>query len=70
VFCDMGQDTHGLPIFLEEIGFIFLLPNGFYVHNSLSKFVFFLNHVQVHECGIYIHSFFYILDVEGKSHIL
>jgi hypothetical protein len=50
----------GLPIFLEEVGFVFLFPKGFYVHISLGTFVFFLNHVQVHKCGIHIHSFFTI----------
>ncbi len=57
MFCDAGQYTDGLPIFLEEVGFIFLLPKGFYVHISLGTFVFFLNHVQVHDCGIHVHSF-------------
>jgi hypothetical protein len=47
----------GLPMFLEEVGFVFLLPKGFYVHISLGTFVFFLNHVQVHECGIHVHNF-------------
>jgi len=56
----VGQDMHGLSIFLEIVGFVFLLPKGFYVHISLGKFVFFLNRVQVHECGIHIHSFFTI----------
>ncbi len=58
MFCDVGLDTHGFPIFLEKVGFVFLFPKGFYVHISLGKFVFFLNHVQVHECGIHIHSYF------------
>jgi hypothetical protein len=57
VFCDASQDMDGLPIFFQEIGFIFLLPKGFYVHISLGTFVFFLNHVQAHKCAIHIHSF-------------
>jgi hypothetical protein len=57
MFYDASQDMDGLPIFLKEIGFVFLLPKGFYVHISLGTFVFFLNHVQVHECGIHVHSF-------------
>jgi hypothetical protein len=31
MFCDAGQDMDGFPIFLEEVGFVFLLPKGFYV---------------------------------------
>jgi hypothetical protein len=58
VFCDVGQGTHGLSIFIEEVGFVFLLPKCFFLHISLGKFIFFLNHVQVHECGIHIHYFF------------
>jgi len=58
VFCDAGQDMDDLPIFLEEVGFVFLLPKGFYVHISLGTFLFFLNHVQAHKCGIHVHSFF------------
>ncbi len=30
----------------------------FYVHISLGTFVFFLNRVQAHKCGIHIHSFY------------
>jgi hypothetical protein len=57
VFYDAGQDMDGLPIFLEKVGFVFLLPKGFHVHISLGTFVFFLNYVQVHKCGIHVHSF-------------
>jgi len=57
VFYDVSQDMDGLPIFFKEIGFIFLLPKGFYVHISLGTFVFFLNHVQAHTCGIHIYIF-------------
>jgi hypothetical protein len=58
VFCDASQDINGLPIFLEEVDFVLLLPKGFYVHISLGTFVFYLNHVQAHKCGIHIHNFF------------
>jgi hypothetical protein len=50
---------HGLSIFLEKLA-SFSTSKRFYVHISFGKFVFFLNCVQVHECGIHIHSFFTI----------
>jgi hypothetical protein len=41
MFCDMGQYTHGLPIFLEKVDIVFLLPKALYVHISLDKLYFF-----------------------------
>ncbi len=56
MFYDAGQNIDRLPIFLEEVGFVFLLSTGFYVH--ISRYIYiFLNHVQVHKCGIHIHNF-------------